>query len=159
MSAPRPKWNRKAKARHVPQHPDHAVLSGTVRAGCDLLDHPPPSDGVGGGEAGAGQIPGLQRPGLATGDYFDDINTWFSDTFPFRDVYVSLNTQFKSFLSPTDTTVHGDVEQGDEIPTKPRTPMEEPVIEEPEEPSVDEPDHEIEEPDMTDVPWSSWGPF
>lgn len=103
------------------------------------------------------KFPAFSVRALATGDYFDDINTWFSDTFPFRDVYVSLNTQFKSFLSPTDTTVHGDVEQGDEIPDEAKDPMEEPVIEEPEEPSVDEPDHEIEEPDMTDVPVEQLG--
>ena len=108
------------------------------------------------------KFPSFSVQALASGDYFDDINTWFADTFPFRDVYVSLNTQFKSLLSPGGTTVHGDVEQGDEIPDETKKPVEEePSTDEPDpstdEPSVDEPDHEIEEPDMTDVPVEKLG--
>lgn len=108
------------------------------------------------------KFPSFSVEALASGDYFDDINTWFADTFPFRDVYVSLNTQFKSLLSPGGTTVHGDVEQGDEIPDESKKPVEEDPSTaepepEPEEPSVDEPDHEIEEPDMTDVPVEKLG--
>ena len=41
------------------------------------------------------QFPAFSWAALTSGDYFDDINTWFADTFPFRDVYVSLNGQFK----------------------------------------------------------------
>ena len=34
------------------------------------------------------QFPAFSWAALTSGDYFDDINTWFADTFPFRDVYV-----------------------------------------------------------------------
>ena len=68
------------------------------------------------------QFPAFSWAALTSGDYFDDINTWFADTFPFRDVYVSLNGQFKALLSPSGTTVHGEVGQGDEIPDQPVAP-------------------------------------
>ena len=107
------------------------------------------------------KFPAFSLQALTTGDYFDDINTWFADTFPFRDVYVSMNTQLKSMLSFSNTTVHGNVEQGDDIPDQPAAPPEESSDQEGETtPSTEEPDeqeHEIEEPDMTDVPVESLG--
>ena len=59
------------------------------------------------------EFPAFSWEALTTGDYFDGINTWFADTFPFRDVYVTMNTGLKSMLSFSGTTVHGNVEQGD----------------------------------------------
>ncbi len=108
------------------------------------------------------KFPAFSVQALASGDYFDGINAWFADTFPFRDVYVSANGRFKSLLSLGGTTVHGNVEQGDAIPDQPAVP-EEPSGEEPSAdepavpPSADEPDHEIQEPDMTDVPVETLG--
>ena len=104
---------------------------------------------------------------LASGDYFDGINVWFADTFPFRDQYVEMNGRLKSLLSLSDTTVHGEIEQGDAIPDQPGTPSKEdpnqdvPPDEKPvddEKPPVEEPPkHEIEEPDMTGVPVEKLG--
>ena len=111
------------------------------------------------------QFPEFSAQALASGDYFDGINTWFADTFPFRDLYVTANGRFKALLSPAGTTVHGEVEQGDDIPDQPTVPAD-PSTEEPstDEPvmdpnteQTDEPDHEIEEPDMTDVPVETLG--
>ncbi|MBQ6884624.1 MAG: hypothetical protein IJN56_02685 [Clostridia bacterium] len=53
---------------------------------------------------------------LVSGDYFDDINLWFSDTFPLRDGFVSLNTQITNAFGINTVQLHGDVTQGDEIP-------------------------------------------
>ena len=53
---------------------------------------------------------------LFTGDYFDGINLWFSDTFPARDNFVELNTYVTNTFGVNTVQVHGDVEQGDEIP-------------------------------------------
>ena len=112
------------------------------------------------------QFPAFSWAALTSGDYFDDINTWFADTFPFRDVYVSLNGQFKALLSPSGTTVHGEVGQGDEIPDQPvAPPADDASTQEPsggEEADLpangeEEPSHEIEEPDMTDVPVETLG--
>lgn len=53
---------------------------------------------------------------LASGDYFDEIGLWFSDTFPLRDGFVSLNTKVNNAFGINTVQVHGDVQQGDEIP-------------------------------------------
>ncbi len=53
---------------------------------------------------------------FASGDYFDEINLWFSDTFPLRDGFVSLNTKVTNMFGINTVQVHGEVIQGDEIP-------------------------------------------
>ncbi len=53
------------------------------------------------------------------GTYFDDISTWFSDTFPFRESMTKFNTFFKSLSGFSSVKIHGDVEGGDDIPDIP----------------------------------------
>lgn len=67
-------------------------------------------------------FPAFSVQALLSGDYFDGINTWFADTFPFRDVYVSANGALQEALTLGGTTVHGNVEQGDDIPDGPVVP-------------------------------------
>ena len=62
------------------------------------------------------KFPRFSISALSTGDYFDEINLWFSDTFPLRDGFVSLNTKLTNTFGINTVQVHGDVEQGDEIP-------------------------------------------
>ena len=51
-----------------------------------------------------------------SGDYFDGINTWYSDTFPLRENLTDLNARVTGLYGISDTRIHGTVEQGDEIP-------------------------------------------
>lgn len=62
------------------------------------------------------KFPKFSVSALVKGDYFDEINLWFSDTFPLRDGFVSLNTKITNIFGINTVQVHGDVEQGDEIP-------------------------------------------
>lgn len=62
------------------------------------------------------EFPKFSFKALASGDYFDDISLWFSDTFPLRDSLVSLNTKITNSFGINNVQVHGTVEQGDEIP-------------------------------------------
>lgn len=62
------------------------------------------------------KFPKFSFSALTSGEFFDDISLWFSDTFPFRDKLVSLNTDFKGLFGINKVEVHGDVVQGDEIP-------------------------------------------
>ena len=39
------------------------------------------------------KFPKFSFSSLVSGDYFDEIGLWFSDTFPLRDGFVSLNTK------------------------------------------------------------------
>lgn len=68
------------------------------------------------------QFPKFSVNALATGSYFQDISTWFSDTFPYREMLTKTNTKLKSFYGFDSVSIHGDVEQGDEIPDIPLVP-------------------------------------
>lgn len=58
---------------------------------------------------------------LKSGSYFDDITTWFSDTFPFREELTKLNTSISKLYGITKVDIHGDVNTGDDIPDVPLT--------------------------------------
>lgn len=68
------------------------------------------------------QFPKFSVNALATGSYFQDISTWFSDTFPYREMLTKTNTKLKSFYGFDSVSIHGDVERGDEIPDIPLAP-------------------------------------
>ena len=80
------------------------------------------------------KFPKLTFSSFFSGDFFDGINLWFSDTFPARDNFVALNTYVTNVFGVNTVQVHGDIEQGDEIPDA--APQEsEPSSEEQEAPS------------------------
>lgn len=62
------------------------------------------------------KFPKFSPSALISGDYFDDINLWFSDTFPFRDKLVSLNSIINGTFGRSKVQIHGSVEAGDEVP-------------------------------------------
>ncbi len=53
---------------------------------------------------------------LLKGEYFADIEEWFSDTFPEREAITSLNTRFTNFFGFNDVQIFGEIEQADDIP-------------------------------------------
>lgn len=77
-------------------------------------------------------FPEFSFSALMSGDYFDGINVWFSDTFPFRDTLVNINSYLNGMLDTGNVEVHGEVEKGDDIPdinpdgNKTDTPITEP---------------------------------
>jgi len=65
------------------------------------------------------KFPELTAEAFFSGKYFSGISDWFADTYPLRDMYFSLNSGINSILKPASTQIHGDVEQGDDIPDAP----------------------------------------
>ncbi|MBP5261335.1 MAG: hypothetical protein J6Z43_04310 [Clostridiales bacterium] len=65
------------------------------------------------------KFPEFTTESFFSGEYFSGISDWFADTFPLRDMYLTLNTGINAILKPSKTQIHGDVIQGDEIPTGP----------------------------------------
>ncbi len=64
-------------------------------------------------------------PTLATisnGEFFEGVNTWFADTFPFREQFLKLETGVTGLYGVKTSQVVGDVKQGDDIPDAPMTP-------------------------------------
>lgn len=72
------------------------------------------------------KFPEFTVEAFASGDYFSDISTWFSDTFPFREQLTRINTKIKNLYGFDTISIHGDFEQGDEIPD---APLEQPPVE------------------------------
>ncbi len=75
------------------------------------------------------QFPKFSAESLANGDYFSKISTWFSDTFPFREQLLELNSTIKGFYGFENVVIHGDMDQSDEIPD---APIEQPEVTVPE---------------------------
>ncbi len=67
------------------------------------------------------EFPKFSVETLATGQYTKDIDTWFADTFPLRDLFFQLNSWVQSFYGMKSVQVVGTVQQGDEIPDAPFT--------------------------------------
>ncbi len=91
------------------------------------------------------KFPSFSFESLFSGEFFDDVDLWFSDTFPFRELFLNGNNSLKQLYGVRTMSIHGDVEQGDEIPDTPSVPAEitEPQEEEqstaPEESTTEEP--------------------
>ncbi len=65
------------------------------------------------------EFPKFSYEAILSGSYFDDISTWFSDTFPFREQLTKLNTSIKKLSGFDSIAIHGDVDLGDDIPDVP----------------------------------------
>lgn len=65
------------------------------------------------------EFPKFTLEAFYTGDYFDNITLWFSDTFPLREGMTKINTALKSLSGFSSVKIHGDVEGGDDIPDVP----------------------------------------
>ncbi len=71
-------------------------------------------------------FPEFNTRALLSGDYFSEIDTWFSDTFPFRESLTQTDTFIKSLYGIQSISIHGDVDAGDEIPDAPTDDTAEP---------------------------------
>ncbi len=65
------------------------------------------------------KFPEFSFNALKSGDYFDDISSWFSDTFPFRDSLTAINSSIKELHGFNTVVIHGEIDSGDEIPDAP----------------------------------------
>ena len=63
------------------------------------------------------KFPTFSFASLWDGSYFKQIDLWFSDTFPFRETLISWNTELWNLSGIHTNTIHGEVQQGDEIPS------------------------------------------
>ncbi|MCD8147406.1 MAG: hypothetical protein LUD84_09055 [Clostridiales bacterium] len=58
---------------------------------------------------------------VLNGAFFDDINTWFADTFPLRERFLAAQNQIESLYGFQSHKVVGDVTAGDAIPETAKT--------------------------------------
>lgn len=84
------------------------------------------------------KFPEFSVEALASGDYFDDITTWFSDTFPGRETWLDVASYTKSFYGSSDIMIGEEEEK-----------FEDPVIDETESPTEEATQDATEDPTGT----------
>ncbi len=62
------------------------------------------------------KFPEFSVKALISGDYFDDITTWYADTFPGRDSWISLSSRIDRLQGSQSVAVYGVQGVADEIP-------------------------------------------
>ena len=62
------------------------------------------------------KFPEFTWESFISGDYFADIDTWFSDTFPGRDSLIACSEALDNMYGIHTNSIHGEVLVGDEIP-------------------------------------------
>ena len=62
------------------------------------------------------KFPEFSISSFFSGEYFDGINLWFSDTFPFRDDFVATSVRIKKLLGAGQNIHHFSENTGDAIP-------------------------------------------
>ncbi len=96
-------------------------------------------------------FPEFTLEALASGSYFDDITTWFSDTFPGRESWIELSSNIQSLHGNSEFAIAGELPVSQEVPPAPAEIPEAPTV--PEDPAETEiPAEETAEPVET-----QWG--
>lgn len=67
------------------------------------------------------KFPKFSLAAVTSGDFFDGLNSWYSDSYPGREALVGLNSKIKSYYgiklnSEDSVKIHGEVSKGDDIP-------------------------------------------
>lgn len=105
------------------------------------------------------KFPSFTWAAFWSGEYFKNIDTWYADTFPFREAFIAANTSLHSLYGIAGQQIQGVVTSGDEIPDssdsiKPSSSEKSSSSEQSSEPSSSQP-----EPDDPDVEVQSMGPI
>ena len=85
------------------------------------------------------KFPEFSVEALASGTYFDDISTWFSDTFPGREGWIRLSGSLNSLHGHSEIALEGDLPMPETVPQIP----------EPSRPEASEPAQEPEAAETT----------
>ena len=62
------------------------------------------------------EFPEFSVDAVISGDYFDDITTWFSDTFPGRESWIRLSDNISAFHGYSEITIEGDIMISETVP-------------------------------------------
>lgn len=114
------------------------------------------------------KFPEFSMEALTSGDYFDDITTWFSDTFPGRETWLELASYTKSFYGNSEIMIGEEEEKIDVPETEETEPPTEDMTEatsQPTEPDQTEAETEppteativLEEETAPTTPVEEWG--
>ncbi len=100
------------------------------------------------------QFPAFSVDALLTGSYFDDISTWYSDTFPGRETWIQVANRTTSLHGNSEVMIQGELEELEEIPSQ--APTFEFTLP-PEEDTVPEETVVLQEETAPTTPVEEWG--
>ena len=107
------------------------------------------------------EFPEFSAEALISGSYFDDINLWFSDTFPGRESWIDVSRQLQSYHGRSEILIQGDIPmepQIQEIPEETTAPAETIAVTEATEPEETVPPTvELQEVTAPTTPIEQWG--
>lgn len=103
------------------------------------------------------KFPKFSWQALLSGEYFDGIGIWYSDTFPGRDGFIALNHSVQElYIGRQQVLILGAVEIGDEIPDIPSAPggktLSVPESDDTPAPAMPLPESEPTKPDVSQEP-------
>lgn len=67
-------------------------------------------------------FPSLSLTGIWDGSFFSDVNTWYSDSYPFRETFLGFGSFMESVYGIHTQEIHGSAQTADEIPESAVTP-------------------------------------
>lgn len=62
------------------------------------------------------EFPQFSFSSLADGSFFEGVDSWFSDTFTFRDSWISLSDQVEDLHGTGEVVIYGTISAGESIP-------------------------------------------
>lgn len=65
------------------------------------------------------EFPSFTVQSFVSGDYFDGIQLWYSDTYPAKTFFVAVDASIREHFGFGDA-IYGTFEEGDEIPDAPK---------------------------------------
>lgn len=84
-------------------------------------------------------FPEFSVEALASGDYFDDISLWFSDTFPGRERWIETSSLLTNLHGHSEIAIEGTLLENDDLPAAPvAVPVPTAPAQVPQEPAVSE---------------------
>ena len=83
------------------------------------------------------QFPTFSLEALSSGQYFDEINLWFSDTFPGRETWLNLSSSLSELHGYSEISISGDLPSSPQISVIPPAPTAPPPEEHPDETIAD----------------------
>lgn len=75
------------------------------------------------------EFPEFSVSALLSGDYFNGIHLWFSDTFPFRESWISLSGKIDRLHGSNEITIYGDLPPANTVPPVQSVPSPQPTPE------------------------------
>lgn len=76
-------------------------------------------------------FPAFSGAALLSGEYFDGISAWFSDTFPGRETWLSASAVVEQLHGVSDVTIYGELPAADAVATVPPVPTPPPATPKP----------------------------